>query len=112
MTSSRDIALDMFDRYIVPLAASAPGLKLDWRPGLRDGSYFRPAWPPAMLAEDPAKSAADNLIAELEALWGRDAPELLALLPDIAKLAEAVAEEQTDGEEGPDAPSQLIYQMW
>lgn len=112
MTSSRDIALDMFDRHIVPLASSAPGLKLDWRPEARDGSYFRPAWPPSMLAEDAAKSAAENLIAELEALWGRDAPELLVLLPDITRLAEAVAQEQAAGEEGPDAPSQLIYQMW
>lgn len=112
MTSSRDIALDMFDRHIAPLVASAPGLKLDWRPEARDDSYFRPAWPSSMLEEDLGKSAADNLIAELETLWHRDAPELLALLPDIARLAEAVAEEQAAGEEGPDAPSQLIYQMW
>ena len=112
MTSSRDTALDMFDRHIAKLAASAAAAKLDWSPEARDGSYFRPAWTPSFLAEDAAKSAAENLMAELEALWARDAPELLVLLPDIARLAEAVAGEQAAGDEGPDAPSQLIYQMW
>ena len=110
--TSRDIAFDMFDRHITLLAASAPGLKLDWRPEPRDGSYFRPAWPPSMLVEDLGKSATANLIAELETLWGGDAPALLALLPDLTRLAEAIAEEQAVGEKGPDAPSHLIYQMW
>ena len=101
----------LFDARILPLRQNE-ALRLDWALDLVDGSYFRPAVPPVLEAEDMTLSAADNLGAQLTALWAGEA-DLLTMIPDITAMAVGIAEEQAAGHAtGPDAPSTLVYQMW
>lgn len=93
----------------MPLATASPDLHLAWKK--TGDTFYDAATPPEFVAEDMSLSATENLIEQLRNIWA-SSPELLALIPQFDDLAELIANESGDDDDGPDTPSTLVYQMW
>jgi len=112
-SNSTDLAVAAFREVIVPLARAGQAYRLDFTPKVNDGTYFVPPRRPFLTREDMEAMGRSGELTALDALWRASGCELLLeFVPRLAALAERISAERSAVEATPEAPSQLIYQMY
>ncbi|MBL4890488.1 MAG: hypothetical protein JKX91_01410 [Rhizobiaceae bacterium] len=111
-STSKQMALELFDDKLVKLASENPSLHLQFRSDPANGSYFQPARQNKIDRGEMEKMGLKSELSGLHDLWQGKLSALQPLVPLLEQLAETIAVERIDAEDDPDAPSSTIYQMW